>query len=411
MVLIKLAWRNLWRNHKRTLITSGAISFGGIVLIFSFAFFKGMHIQMLDTATKTYIGHVQIHQKGMHKKFNIEKIINEPELIEDVLKKEPLVYNYSKRLRMPALISCEMNSSGAMILGIDPVAEQKITNLKTKIEAGSFLSEKPNENEIIIGKSLASRLKAEIGSEIILITQGVDGSTGNELFKVKGIIAVGDPKFDDNFAFINIQEAYTLLSLENQIHDFVLVTKDPKYVNEMREIIKSKLNNSELEVLSWDEIAPGVKAFIAIDDAYVYLLMIIVVFIIGLGIVNTMMMSIFERTREIGTMMALGTSENKIFGIITLEIVLIGVVGTFIGCVIGIPFTQYFAERGVSLSADGGSFSMGGMSFESMIYPVLSLGSLIIPSIAIAITTVVASVFPILRISKLKPVEAIYRPN
>jgi putative ABC transport system permease protein len=406
MIFVRLAWRNVWRNFRRSLLTILAIAFGLAILIFIVGLADGIHEQMIRNATRTMIGQIQIHRKGYHEEPTIELTIHDPQKIEDVLDSNPLVESYGPRVQGQGLISSAENSAGVMIMGVEPVHEREVTDIAKNIVEGNY-SLPPGERKILIGAKLAQTLKVRLGEKLVLLAQAADGSLANDLFRVQGIFKTGNSEIDAGVVYINIVDCQQFFVIDDNVTGFVIIAKTTDDIHPLALQLRETLDTSRYEVMTWDEIAPDLATFIKLDDASVYILILIVFFLVAIGILNTMLMSIFERVREFGIMMAVGTKPLQVVGLVMLESLWIALVSLFFGGIIGALVTIYFQTHGIDLTRFTGELSVVGTTLSPILYTDLTVRNMVISCVTVLAVTLIVAVYPAFKAARLQPVEAI----
>ncbi len=401
---IAIAWRNIGRNKYRSLITLSGISLGLASLIFIRAFIDGADSQMVENYTSFFSGHIQIHKKDFHKKMSLELSIENPLSIEKILKSNPNVKAYSERIKDYALISSAENSSGILLMGIDPFTEPQVTTLNRHIKKGKFLS-KGKDNEIVIGKKLAENLNVDLNEKVVIMSQGYDGSMAAGAYRICGILDTGAEEIDKGIALITIKAAQELLVMDNKISEIAIRTKEAFTADEITQSIKEKLCLSCYEVLSWKEISPLTVQWLEFDRAFSNIILFIVLIVVAASILNTMLMSVMERIKEIGIMLALGTRPRNIVLMVGWESFFLGIIGTLIGTSIGSIMVYYFGKTGIDLSKF--SHALEAYYTGSVIYPKIVVGYITLWVLIVLLTSIIASLYPAYKASRLKPVEAL----
>ncbi len=403
-IFFKMAWRNIQRNIRRTLITLGAISFGLTAIILFFGFIHGFHVQWIESALKLQSGHVIINAEGYFDDPKISNYIEEPGPAIERLSREPGVTVFAPRVEVYGLVSTAENSVGVLIRGIDLERERDITSIKKRVYEGSFLGA---SGGILLGHRLAKKLNAEIGDKIVLMIQAADGSIGADLFRLAGTFRMGSVDLDSSLALISIKDAQELAVIADGITEIAVLVEDPRNVTPIVERLDKDLALMGYEVKSWEEVLGAIKELIELDYIFMYFLLAIVLVVVSLGILNTMLMSIIERTREFGIMMALGTKPLQVVKLVLLESLVIAVIGTTAGAVFGITLNEVLSFTGVDMSKWAEGFELF-MAIEPVVYPENDFPSVIFSSIIIFLTTIVVSIYPALKAARLKPVEAIH---
>lgn len=400
----KIAWRNIIRNKYRSLITILAAAFGLAALIFIRAFVDGADCQMVENYTNLISGHLQIHTQGFQKKMGLERSIMGSSEIIRALKKEPDVIAAAERIKDYVLVSSAEHSSGVLLIGIDPVNEPKVTYLNKRIRNGRYLSP-DRDNEIILGRDLAEILGVCLEDKVVIMAQGLDGSLSSGAYRLAGILDTGAEEIDKGVALITIKAAQDLLVLEKKVSEVALRIDSVYKADRISRKVKEKLDTSKYEVLTWKEISPMTAQWLEFDRAFINAILFIVLLVVASGIFNTILMSVLERTREFGIMLALGTKRRQIVLMVGLESAILGLIGitagAFSGCIISIGFNR----QGINLAKFASAFES--YYTGSIVYPRLSLDYVSLFSLIVLVVSVLVSIYPSIRAANLKPVKAI----
>ncbi len=405
MFFFSMAWRNVWRNRRRSLLTIMAIALGLAFNIFMRGIGDGFHEQMVDNSVRAEIGHIEIHRSGYRDDPGLNKTLPDPEKITQAIQALPDVRGYSLRVLGGGLASTADNSSGVQILGVDPGQEQTVTTIQRGIVKGQYLATSM-QRPILLGARLAERLKVSLDDKVVLMVQAADGSMGAELFKVAGIFRSGAPEMDEGVVFILRADAQNLFALGDKVTEAAVLLESSRQVPAALAALQKSLASEPVEILPWWQVQPFLQQFIQIDDAFFYIIVLIFFIVISIGILNTIMMSIFERVREFGVMMALGTKPRQIVRLVVEEAFALGLVGVTIGSLLGAGFTIYYARQGINLS----SFSAGAAALgitSSRVYSQLTAANLVYSNIAVLIVVVLVALYPAAYAARLQPVEAI----
>jgi putative ABC transport system permease protein len=405
MLFFSMAWRNIWRNRRRSLLTVMAIALGLAFNIFMRGIGDGFHEQMVDNSVRAEIGHVQIHASGYHDDPELNKTLPDLDRVTQVIRSLPNLRGYSLRVLGGGLASTADNSSGVEILGVDPAQERTVTSIQRAIVQGQYLAE-GMQRPILLGDRLASRLKVALGDKVVLMVQAADGSIGAQLFRVAGVFRSGAPEMDEGVVFILRPDAQNLFALGNRVIEAALLLGSSRQVPPALATLKKDLSGASVEILPWWQVQPFLQQFIQIDDAFFYIIVLIFFIVISIGILNTIMMSIFERVREFGVMMALGTKPKQIVKLVVEEAFALGLVGVVIGSLLGSAFTLYYARQGINLS----SFSAGAAALgitSSRVYSQLTAANLVYSNLAVLVVVVLVALYPAAYAARLQPVEAI----
>lgn len=405
MLFFSMAWRNVWRNRRRSLLTIVAISLGLAFNIFMRAIGDGFHEQMVDNSVRAHMGHLQVHRAGYHDDPGINKTLPGPNEVEEAIRELLGLRGYSLRVIGDGLASTAENSAGVAIVGIDPAQERAVTTIYRGMVKGAYLGSGMGR-PILIGERLAVNLKADLDDKVVLLVQAADGSMGADLFRVAGIFRSGSPELDRGMAFVLREDAQSLFSLRGRITEAVVLLTSSRGVPAAQQALQAKLAGENVEVLTWYEVEPFLLQFIELDDAFFYVIVIFFFVVISIGILNTIMMSVFERVREFGVMMALGTKPRQIVKLVVQEAFVLGLVGVVIGSLIGVAASLYFATEGMNLSAWSEGAAALGMT-TTVVYTKLTTANLVLSNLSVLAVVMLVGLYPAMHAARLRPVEAI----
>lgn len=400
---LKIAWRNIIRNKKRSLITISAIGFGLGAIIFIWSFIEGAHEAMIRNYTALTTSQIEVSQKGFHQNPKIENYLENPEHIITQIKTYHPHVNTSQRIRAAGLISSSESSYGALVLGIDPANEKTISQLHKHVKHGDFLAPDDHKN-IVIGHTLAGNLNITLDDKVVIMSQAVDGSIAADAYYVKGLITSGVEEIDKGLAVIPIASAREIFVI-NGATDIGIRSRNVKDAEHIARSLTDKLKNPALEILPWSHISPSLKQWIEFDNAFVYVILFIVMIIVAIGILNTVLMGVLERTREFGILMAVGTKPGQIIRMVSLESILLGLMGCAFGILIGFSISVYFEHAGINLSAF--TTALSSFYMDTIIIPKFHLGFSLVATSATLLISCLVSIYPAWYASRLKPVEAI----
>ena len=399
-----MAWRNVWRNKRRSWIIICAVVIGLVGMLFSLAFMEGMMRQTLVNALGTHIGHLEIHKKGFENNKIISLNIENPQEVIRAVAEEPGVVAYSPRIVTSGLISSSESSSGITIVGIDPQEEPKVTTIKGSVIQGDYLDE-DGAFQVLIGQGLADKLKVGLGEKIVLMAQDLTGDIGSGAYRVKGIFKTASPDFDKYMVYLNLKESQELLSLGNRISEVAILSDTPENPQAVQKTLLTKLDSEEYEVLTWKQIIPIMVSQIEFFDEMIYIFFLVICIAMGFGIINTLLMAIMERIREFGIMMALGVRPQKIFRLVVTESVLLCLCGLVLGNLLSYVLVLYVGKKGFNLSIFSKSLETFGIGH--LIYPHLTISMVFIGAVTVLVMGILASLYPGYKASRLRPMEAL----
>jgi putative ABC transport system permease protein len=405
VLFFHMAWRNVWRNHRRSLLTACAIGLGLAFTIFMRGIGDGFHEQMVDNSVRAEIGHIQIHLAGYHDEPAIDDTLPDPTQVESAIKRLSGLRGYSLRVLGGGLASTADNSGGVEILGVDPKMEQTVTTLQHALIEGKYLTPDA-QRPILVGQRLASRLKASLGDKIVLMVQAADGSMGAQLFRVEGIFRSGSPEMDQGVVFILRSDAQALFGLGERVTEAAILLDSSQQVAPALAQLRAELKDRHVEVLPWWQVEPFLQQFIQIDDAFFDIIVGIFFVVISIGILNTIMMSVFERVREFGVMMALGMKPGQVVKLVMEEALTLGLVGIVAGGGLGCAATLYFARHGIDLESFRAGAAALGIT-TSVVYSHLTLANVLYSSGAVLVIVLLVALYPAVKASRLRPVQAI----
>jgi len=404
-MLWKMALRNLWRNRRRTLLTMSALVISVALLILSLGVFSGMFADMLASATRQYYGHMVISKQTYQDQRQLHDTFHSSSQLLTTLESRDEVLGGSPRLRGFGLVSHEGDTEPGELLGIEPNNEKKVTSLNQMLVAGQF-PDSSQGNWAVLGRGLADKLNVEVGAELVFVTQAADGSIGNDLLQVAGIFATGDFARDSSLALVSLGWLQQLLVLPGQLHEISLALKDPMAAAALVPEVTRQLPEG-LEVYDWGRLLPEMQEAIASYDVSRVILVMILYAAAGLGVLNTFFMSVMERVREFGVLLAIGLKPGAIRNLVLLESLLLGVISLLLGSGLGVLLTLMLSGGGIDLSRWITSVTYAGGTILPRLRTELVADNLFVPCGALLLVCLVAGYLPARRASRLQPVAAL----
>ncbi len=401
-MLVKLAWRNIWRNARRSMIILLSVIVGLAAIVLYDSISVGMIRQMLDNQIGAHVSHIQVHNEGFSDNKIIQNYIPDPEKVEAAIQNTPHIRYYSKRVITFGILSSAYSSSGISLIGIDPGKEEQVTKIKESIIEGGYLSGK--EHEIVIGKQLAEKLEVGVGDKVVAMASALSGNIGSEMFRVAGIYRTFSSEFDKTHIYVNLPGAQKMLELGNNISEFAVILDDLDQQQQIKTQLAAALND-HYEVLTYKELLPLLVMQVEVYQESIFIFYAIIAVAMIFGIINTMLMSVFERIREFGVLMAVGMKNRRLFWMILLEAFFLGTLGTGIGFVISYLLYLPLSNSGINLSAFSDSLTSFGAG--TTIYPVLTVESVISALLVIPFIAVLGAVYPAFKAVRLEPMNAI----
>lgn len=416
-MLLAMAWRNLWRHGRRTLITAAAMGVSLAFVMATMALVDGMYRKMAEVMVDEATGHVQVaHPDYATKRTMYDTVPNARARMASIQDLQGMRAS-APRLYGFALLGGETETAGVQLVGVMPERELTITPMDERVDQGSWLAPDAS-GQIVLGAGLADTLEVGVGDSVVAVTQASDGSLGNELYDIVGVVVSGSSTLDRSGAWLNLADLQALLVLPDQVHEITVLTEsldsragDPLILDAAAAVQvaigASDDPDAPLAVRPWWEVNPAVATMLASSDASAWITLFIVFFVAGLGILNTMLMSVFERTKELGVMKALGTRPGKIVQLVLWESVLLGVLSTIAGLVLGGLLDWLLVEYGLDMTVgDGERLSSMGVLFDPTIFGVVRADRIVGTVLSLLLVAVFAALWPALRAARLQPVAA-----
>lgn len=404
--LFRVAWRNLWRHSRRSLLTATAMGVGVAMCMAMLAMTDGMYVKMFDIMVTDAIGHVQIHHPDYPATQQLHDTIPGGEaLLAEEIDGAPHVHAATGRLLAFGLLGSERTSAGTRFVGVDPERETAVSDIGRHVRQGRWL-DPGARGEAVIGAGLAETLEAALGDELVIITQAADGSMGNALVEVVGIARTGNTAMDRGGAWMPLPELQELLALEGQLHEVVVLASTNEEIPAARAALAAKEPLSALLVRSWQQANPQAAEMLGSQDVSKGIMLLVVFTVTALGVLNTMLMSVFERTRELGVLRALGLSRSRLMGLVVVESLLLAGVSCVGGLILGGALDAWLVVRGIDFSAGGEGISFGGITFDPVIRGKVEPEGILLTLACVVLVSLIASIWPALRAAHLEPVEA-----
>lgn len=399
-MLLKIAWRNIWRNKVRSLVVIISISLGILAGLVLMAFSVGMNNTRTRDMLNTYISHIQIHAQPYKREAKVAHFIKDPESLKRKLKNEPDILNYSMRTLSSGMASSANAVQGVMIQGVDPDEEASVTSIHEKIVAGNYF-EKSRRNPVVIGKALSKKLKVDINNKIILTFQDRNNDIVTAAFRINGIYKTANSKYDEAAIFVNRNDLQSLLG-DSIIHQVAIITAGLDHVDNVKEQLKIKTD--QLAIEGWKEVSPDLGYADDMMATSLYIFITIILLAMAFGILNTMLMAVLERTRELGMLMAIGLNKFKVFLMVMYETIMLSLVAGPSGLLLSYWLNNMLANTGIDLSTWGQGMESFGIS--AMVYPELETQFYFTVSLMVIIMAILSAIYPAYKAVKLKPTES-----
>jgi putative ABC transport system permease protein len=403
-LLPRIAWRNIGRHRRRSAITATAMGFGAAVCIAMIAFADGWLGQIFDIVVGQQIGHVQIHDPDYPRQRPLHETIAEPEAVVATLDGLPESVAVSPRAHGFALLAVGDEAAGVQVTGIDPERERQVTALADHLVEGRYLD--GASGQMLLGVGLAESLGAALGDEVVAVTQAADGSMGSALYSVTGIYRTGSARLDRGGAFVTLAEIQDLLVLGDGVHEIAFNASSREEIPALVAAAEAALEGRGLLVRTWSQIDPALGQMLELTDAMIWIILIFIFSVASLGILNTMLMSVFERIRELGVAQALGLRPLQVLRLVLWETLFLSLMAAAGGAALGVLGAWLLENRGLDLSGLMGEYGMAGVVFEPIVYGDLRFDRVVVVLIFMFVVAFLASIWPAIRAARLDPVAA-----
>ena len=395
---IIIAWRNLWRNKRRTFITVASVFFGVLFSTVMTSMQEGSYSSMVDNVVKFYSGYIQVHSGDYWENKTINNTFEPTDTLIHKINQVKEVIHYTPRLESFALASSEEITKGVMVLGVDPVKESQVTGIEKWIEKGRYLN--PGDKGILVGIDLAKYLQLDLNDTIVLLSQGYHGISAAGKYPIAGILNFPSPELNRQTLYMELSNCQDFYSAYNLLTSLVLMVKNqydmPDAMKELRNEISSPFS-----VMSWNEMQPELVQMIEADRAGGVFMKALLYMIIGFGILGTIMMMISERRREMGVMVAIGMQRFKLGNIIFLETLFIGFLGVLVGFLGSIPIISYYYNNPIRLPADAAEIMIE-MGIEPLLYFSWMPSVFYNQVITIFVITALIAIYPVYKSRTMK---------
>jgi ABC-type lipoprotein release transport system permease subunit len=401
-VIWTIAWRNVWRNGRRSGILIGAIVFGIWAGLLEMALMNGMARQQVEAAIETRTSHLQIHAAGFRGHPDVNLFIPDGDSLLARVRQMPEVTVAAGRAVLGGMVSSATTARGIAVYGIDPEAEQRLTDVAEQIVAGTYFAS-GKRNPAVIGEKLAEKLGVELGQKIVVTGQAADSSISAGAFRIVGIFKTVNSVFDESTIFVERADLARTFGLGHNLYEIAIRVRDPGAIEPAAATLRRA--HPGLDVATWRDLSPEVAltrdSTQQMNDIFLIVILIALVF----GITNTMLMGVMERTRELGVVIALGMRPGPVFTMVLLETIFIAVVGGLGGIGLGAATIGVLGRSGIDLSFVSSGLAAFGM--DTVVYPLMPAAEYPWVVFLVIVTAIVASLYPGWRAIRLDPVRAI----
>ena len=402
LVLVRLAWRNIFRCGRRTLLSALAIGLGMAALIFTDAFTIGMEESVIRTATDTFLGQGQIHAEGFRSTYEVERTVRNRETLLAALGRDPQVASFAPRSLTYGMLTSAANVGSVLLCGIDPVREREVSKIDEAIVRGTYL-EAGIAGRMLVGTKLAETLEVGLDDRLVVtVAQAGSGALAQEMFRVGGIFHFNVRDMDAGVVFVDLGAAQELSGLGAEVHEIALHFDDIAMAGDPELELWRRYGRGGNEILGWKELLPALDAVLEMSNLSMLILGIILFAVVALTIVNTLLMSLYERMFEFGILRAMGTRPGRLALLILLEVASLALVSIAVGSALGLAATGIFAEYGI----DYVGIEMAGVTLRELIYPVAAARQFVVFPLMVLAFALVAGIYPAVLAARVEPVEA-----
>lgn len=403
--MFKLAWKNLWRNKTRTLITISAIMFALILAVLASSLKEGIFANLVKNMVSFYSGYVQVHQKGYWKEQILDNSFENKHSLQEAILTNNNISAVAPRIESFALASSAEVTKGCMVVGTNPEEEKKVTFLNRKLIRGSYFN--LNDKAVLLASGLAEQLKVSINDTIVLIGQGYHGSTAAGKFPVKGILQFGSPDLNDRILFLPLPAAQEFYAADGMITSMIIQLKDADAMLQTQEALQQTLSKN-YEVMNWGELMPDIKQHIETDTNNMKYVQGILYVLISFGIFGTLLMMMVERKREMGMMVAIGMKKTFLMLVLVIESVLTVLTGCLLGLMISIPVVYYFKKFPIRIGGETAK-AYERFGFEAIFPTSVETGIFIDQGIVVLVIGLLLSLYPVYKIIRLNAINSLKR--
>ena len=408
-MITKLAIRNLTRNRSRTLLTIAGVAVGVAILVWLKGYLMGFHDEMIRGATAADLGQIQIASKAwIETPSSQNTFTTNGEMVQQVTGISG-VTSASARVIAFGLVGDEERSAVARLVGVDPVDEANTTVVAQSVAEGRWLKPQPEPypapREVVVGQHLANQLKVKVGQELVAFFEAADGSLGNELLNVVGIVSSGSSAVDRQTVFINLKDLQVGAAMEGQVHQIAVRIENPNRADELKDVVTAAIDRPELQARSWAQVMPEIKSMVDLMKNSDIIMYVFVYILVAFGLFNAQRMSALKRRREFAMMVAIGVTPRQLFWSVMMETVLLALLGAVAGALMGAAFTYYFVVNGLDLGAFTSSGEMNldmmGMTFSPILFFSLEPSYLLTPILVLVPFAVVCGLLPALQAARI----------
>lgn len=404
-MLIKLAWRNLWRNRTRTLITMASVFFAVLLSVFTMSLQKGVWDNLTKNVVSFYAGYAQIHLNGYWEEQILDNGFTYSDTLNQMVLQQPHITATTPRLESFALASSEQITKPGLVVGVDPVKENTVTKLEQKLVSGSFLQN--TDKAALVSEGLAKKLQLNPNDTLVLLGQGYHGNTAAAKYPIKGLVKFASPDLNESIVYLPLPEAQYFYSAPNMLTSLVLSLDDPVNLEKVVSELKPKIG-SQYELMSWKEMMPEIQELIRTKEGSTYIIIAILYLLVSFGIFGTLLMMTAERRYEFGMLMAIGMKRGTLAAVVLVESLLVTITGCIAGVLFSIPLVAYLHTHPIRFSGQMAEMYEQ-FGFEPVLPTVFSPSVITEQTIIVSCIALLLSLYPLLKVYTLNEVDAMKR--
>ena len=401
-MLLRIAWRNIWRSRNRSLVIMASIGLGLWAALFITAFYNGTVEQRIRSAIDIETAHIQVHHPAFPQDMDLQYSLPAGQLMADTIAAMPATAAVSARVVVQGMVASASGSAGVTIIGVDPTAEKTVSGLYHFVREGSYLRSTANP-EVLISTRLMKKLKLSTGSKLILTITDAEGNLSSGAYRIVGAYETVNAPLDESRVFISVRDAAAMAGLGSAVNELAIRLQSDDATDVQVTMLRRRWPGVLVE--GWAEINPEMQFLVASFDTMMLVYMAIILLALAFGIVNTMMMAVLERTREIGMLLSLGMNKARVFAMISLETLFLVLAGCPAGLLAALLTIRITGKTGIRLSAFSKAFSSFG--YSDLVFPSLTLRQFLLLMVLVVCTAIMAGLFPARKALSLKPAEAI----
>lgn len=401
---LKLAWRNIWRNRRRTIITLGSVFFAVVLSTLMVSIKEGMYARMIDSMVGSYSGYIQVHANGYWEDKSLDESMAITDSLTQVVLAENGVTGYVPRIESFALAASEEVTKGSLVVGIDPTLEKNHSEMESRVSEGEYITD--DDEAVLVGAGLAKYLKLGVGDTIVLLGSGYHGVSAAGKYPIKGIVKFGSPALSKQLVILPMKAAQWLYGTEDMVSNMIISVENPEDAVKIAKQLKSKLPE-KYEVMDWKELNPEIVNLIRNERVEGWVFMFILYMVIGFGIFGTMLMMVAERMHEFGVLIAVGMKRINLAVMVLTEVIIISVMGAIVGMIGALPVCSYWYFNPIRFDTEG---DMGKMYEEYGLEPVLQASLdpnvFLQQGVVVALLAIAIAIYPFIKINRLDAIEA-----